>query len=65
MGRRDRFVAWGLLLTVLWLGCWAVTIVPDPAGTVEVWRWAVGNALAGLAGAAFGAAAVTRSPPAP
>lgn len=57
--RRFWYVAAGVLASALWVGCWAVTDLPGSSAVTL--QWAAGNALALLAGAAFGAAAVTRS----
>ena len=54
----------GLLLSVPWFGCRIVTIAGSTRA-FETCRWAVGNALAAPAVAAFGAAAVTKPTPAP
>jgi hypothetical protein len=56
--QRARFVVAGLAFSVMWLGCWAATVVPgSPAVAMQ---WAGGNVLAALAGAAFGVASVAR-----
>jgi hypothetical protein len=59
MRRRPLLASTGLLLSVLWLVCWAATVVPGSAAVTM--QWVAGNAMAALAGAAFGAAAATRS----
>lgn len=56
--RRLLYVVAGTLASVLWLAEDAMTVIP---GRGELTHWIVGNALAFLAGAAFGAAAATRS----
>ena len=56
--QRARFVIAGLAFSVMWLGCWAATVVPgSPAVAMQ---WAGGNVLAALAVAAFGVASVAR-----
>lgn len=53
-GMRWSTVLVGCLFVVLWLACWATSVVPgSPAMDMQ---WAGGNALAFLAGGAFGAA---------
>ena len=51
---RWKLVAVGIFLLVMWFGCWAITVVPGSSAVTE--QWAAGNALALLAGLAFGAA---------
>jgi hypothetical protein len=51
---RWKLVVAGTLLVVLWLVCWAATVVPESSAVTV--QWAAGNALAFLAGTAFGAA---------
>lgn len=52
---RVTLIALGLFLLVMWLACWAATVVPgSPAVDMQ---WTAGNLLAFLAGGAFGAAA--------
>jgi hypothetical protein len=53
----------GFLLTFPWFGCSAMTIATDDTRTAEHWRWVITHALAALAGAAFGAAAVIKHTP--
>jgi hypothetical protein len=65
MGKRTQLLRWGFLLAFLWFGCSAMTIATDETGAAERWRWVITHALATLAGAAFGAAAVTKSNPVP
>lgn len=65
MGKRTQLLLWGFLLAFLWFGCSALTIATDGTGAAERGRWAITHALAALAGAAFGAAAVTKPTPAP
>jgi len=57
--RRLWYAAAGVLASALWFGCWAATVLPGSSAVTR--QWAAGNALALLAGMAFGAAAVTRS----
>jgi hypothetical protein len=58
MGRRVKLVVAGVVLAGLWFACWAATVVPgSPAVTLQ---WVAGNALAFMAGAAFGAASLSR-----
>jgi hypothetical protein len=47
----------GTFLAVMWLACWAATVVPGSSAVTM--QWAAGNALAFLSGLAFGAAAYT------
>ena len=54
--RRWKSTGIGLLLLVMWFACWAATVAPG--GEHE--RWVAGNALAFLAGGAFGAALLGR-----
>ena len=56
---RWKLVAAGLLAVVAWLACWATTVVPGSPGVTM--QWAVGNALAFLAGGVLGAACVRRA----
>ncbi|WP_168218795.1 hypothetical protein [Limnoglobus roseus] len=51
---RRKPVAVGLVLLVMWFGCWAATVVPGTSAVAV--QWAVGNALALAAGVAFGVA---------
>jgi len=50
----------GFLLAFLWFGCCAMTDATDDTRTAEHWRWVNTHALASLAGATFGAAAVIK-----
>ena len=61
MTARRVFLAAGVLLSVLWVVCWNLAV--DRNSHVAVYQWAVGNGLAALAGAAYGAAALARSRP--
>lgn len=56
--RKFLFLAAGVLASVMWFSWSAITLIPGSTG--DELYWAVSNALALLAGAAFGAAAVTR-----
>jgi hypothetical protein len=55
---RCKLVAAGLLALIAWFACWAATVVPGSAAVTM--QWTAGNALAFLAGSAFGAAACVR-----
>lgn len=56
--KRWQLVGLGLFLSMMWLACWAATVVP---GTEAVYgQWVIGNALAFLAGGAFSAALAMR-----
>jgi hypothetical protein len=50
----------GCLLVVAWFACWAVTVEGPANGAAGIGQWAVGNALAFFAGAAFATAAHNR-----
>lgn len=49
----------GLLLLVMWFGCWASTVVPGSSAVTM--QWACGNLLAFFAGGALGMAVLARS----
>jgi len=55
---RWKLVAAGFLALIAWLACWAATVVPESSAVTM--QWAIGNALAFLAGGLFGAAACAR-----
>lgn len=52
------YLAAGVLASAMWFSWDAITFIPG--STSDELYWAVSNALAFLAGAAFGAAAVAR-----
>jgi hypothetical protein len=56
--KRWQFVATGILLLVSWLACWAATV--GPTWKAIYIQWFLGNALAFLAGIAFGMSLKTR-----
>jgi hypothetical protein len=58
VGRRWQLVGLGVFLLMMWAACWAVTVIPGPEA--DPIQWTVGNALAFLAGGAFGAAVLAR-----
>jgi len=55
---RWKLVAAGVFLSVMWFGCWAATVVLGSSAVTM--QWGAGNALAFLAGGAFGAAVCVR-----
>jgi hypothetical protein len=58
IGKRWQLIGLGLFLSVMWFACWAATVVPGTAAVSG--QWAIGNALAFLAGGAFSAAFVVQ-----
>jgi hypothetical protein len=62
MSKRTQLVIGGFALSFLWFCASAATIASDDTRAVENWRWVITHALAALAGAAFGAAAVFKTP---
>ncbi|MEW4568763.1 hypothetical protein AB1L88_12930 [Tautonia sp. JC769] len=56
---RPWFLAAAVGGSILWLGCWAATVVPGSSAVTM--QWALGNLLAALTGAAIGVAVVCRS----
>ncbi len=58
IGTRWKLIGIGLFLLAMWVACWAVTVVPGTDAVYE--QWIAGNALAFLAGGAFGAALIVR-----
>jgi len=55
---RWMFLAAGIFLSIMWLANWAATVAPGSSAVAM--QWVSGNALAFLAGLAFGVAACGR-----
>jgi hypothetical protein len=56
IGTRWKLLGAGFFLLVMWFACWAATVVPEARQE----QWVASNALAFLAGGAFGAALLVR-----